>query len=95
MFSEARIQLTKESREHPELVTCLAALREQGFKDWEDQIACIAAYCFIKVEGMYFQDELDKLADILTFKLKEMRMITIDSSANVIAASTPKIILPH
>ena len=88
MFSEARIELTKESKEHPELVFCLNQIKEQGANEWTDQIACIAAYCYIRVDGLYTGAELDKLAEILLFKLKSMRMVTVDTP-------TPRIILPN
>lgn len=74
MFSPARIALQKEVNRHPPLVQMLTLIDKS---DWPAQIGEIAAYCFVVVDGMYMPSELDKLADILYWKLKEKHVIRL------------------
>ena len=83
-FSEARIALMKEAKEHPELLTLLADLKRQGLSDWPDQLACIAAYCYIALEGFYTPQRLDDLSGILVLALKEKRQIIINTGPKII-----------
>lgn len=76
-FSEARIELNKEVRHHPELQQLLATL---GSDDFEDRLACVAAYCSVIVDGFYTPSELDRLCDILIQKLRDKRIVIVNTS---------------
>lgn len=75
MFSEERIALGKEVRNHPALVALLTQYRSD---DWGGIIGEVAAYCNIMCDGVYMPSELDKLAGICYWKLKEMRVIVLN-----------------
>lgn len=71
MFSEAKVALMKEVRDHwPELGKQLI---EQESKEWPDQLGTIAAYCNILMDGMYSPGQLEDLTDKLVWKLREKR----------------------
>lgn len=71
MFSEAKIELMMEIREHwPELGATL--VMEQS-KEWPDQLAIIAAYCKIMMDGMYSMQQLEDLTDKLVWELRAKR----------------------
>jgi hypothetical protein len=55
-FSEARVNLMREIRHHPELNDMLA---ESPKQTWEEQLADIAAYCGTIVDGVYLPFELE------------------------------------
>ena len=79
MFSEVRIALMKEVREHPPLVEILARLpRTNTPDDWPIQLAEIAAYVVIVVDGEYMPSELEGLYRLCFFKLKEKRAIIVN-----------------
>jgi len=73
-FSPARIALIKEVKHHPELVGLLANYKSD---DWPGMIGEIAAYCLVFMDGMYMPAELDRLCDILHFKLQAKRIIIV------------------
>ena len=75
-FSEARIALVKEIRNHPPL---MYMLQQIGPAAWEQQLAEIAAYCFIIVEGTYSPKELDGLYDILIASLRSSNKLIVTS----------------
>ncbi len=87
MFSEGRIELTKEIKEHPDLVFDVAEVKAAGDGSWEDTVACVAAHCYIVVDGHYSLQDLEKLYEILIFELRKKRMVNAGDS-------TPKIIIP-
>lgn len=69
-FSESRIALNREVRYHPELIE---RLQEHPANEFEIRVAEIAAYCAVILDGDYTPSDLDKLCDILYWKLVEMR----------------------
>lgn len=73
-FNESKIELQKEMREHPELLNQIAAAE---LTDWSDQLALVAAYCGIILDGYYLEDQIMRLEDMLFFKLRAKRMIRI------------------
>lgn len=75
MFSPARIALQLEVTNHPLLVNMLLSMEEGT--DWLQQLALIAHYCNVIVDGMYYPEELDKLYNVLFFKLQSMRSIIL------------------
>ena len=75
MFSEERIALNRETHNHPQLVALLSQYRSD---QWGEIIGEVAAYCNISCDGVYMPSELDKLANICYWKLKEMRVITLN-----------------
>ena len=81
-FPEEFIQLNKEVEYHPVLVEYLA---KHPPNEYEIRMAEISAYCGVILDGSYTYDEMKKLADILTKKLKEARVIDV---------YTPQIIIP-
>jgi len=82
MFSDARIALMREVKEHPDLLFSIAEVMALGDGSWEDQLGCIAAHCYIVVDGAYSEQDLDKLYDILVFELKTKRCISVVTTGN-------------
>lgn len=75
-FSQAKIALIRECKEHPALMTELA---KYDADDWGGAVGEIAAYCLICMEGSYMPMELEKLYDIMYFKLKEKRQVVVNT----------------
>lgn len=75
MFSEARLALMQECKKHPPLVEYLAQYQAD---DWGGAVGEIAAYCLVCMEGNYMPMELEKLYDILTFKLRKKRQVIVN-----------------
>ena len=75
MFSEARLALIQECKEHPAL---MAELRQYKADDWGGAIGEIAAYCLVGMEGTYLPLELEHLYTQLLFKLRAKRTIIIN-----------------
>ena len=73
-FSESRIALMKEVKMHPDLVT---ALTIANTNDWFVQLAHIAAYCHVMIDGFYGPKELDELAGALHQKLRSKGQIIV------------------
>ena len=71
MYSEARIELVKETNRHPPLIYMLQQLPIDV--TWEEQLAEIAGYCFIVVDGMYMPKDLEGLYDKLIKSLRKSR----------------------
>jgi len=74
MFPEALTELHKEIQHHPPL---LVLLHDQPDKDVYIQILEIAAYCKILVSGEYTNDDMLKLCETLTKKLRSMRTLIV------------------
>lgn len=70
MFSDARIALQREVKEHPLLIELLKIYEQD---DWPGQLGEIAAYVLVMMDGMYMPHELEKLYDILFWKLRGKR----------------------
>lgn len=77
MFSEGRIALQREVNKHPRLCILIAQAAREGDGEWSDQLAEIAAFCGIGLEGEYLPSELDPLYDKLYFELRAARMIVV------------------
>ena len=69
-FPEAFLELQMEISWHPELQTQLTTHSAANF---EARLAEICTYCGVIVDGLYGEEELTKLATILTDKLREKR----------------------
>lgn len=73
-MSTEKIELGIECGHHPELLSKLHAMHADTF---ETRLACVAAYCEVAVDGDYMPAEIDKLCDILTHKLRQMRHLIL------------------
>jgi hypothetical protein len=73
-FPESYIALNQELSNHPELCRLLANHPPQEF---EIRLAEIATYCGVVLDGDYYPDDLEKLADILWTKLREKSSLII------------------
>lgn len=78
MFSDSKIAVLKKIKEHPPLMTLLTQYDLRT--EWPEALGEIAAYCNIAVDGMYSQQDLLGLEDLLYKKLSE---------ASMVLASTP------
>ena len=70
LFSESRIQLQREVQQHPALCELVA---NHPVTEFETILAEIAAYCGIVLDGSYTKEDLDKLCDILYWRLRDAR----------------------
>ena len=70
-FSEARVALNQECTHHPVL---LAQLMELPDPDWAEQLAEIAAYCNVAMDGVYSQEDLEILYPQLTKRMIDTRL---------------------
>ena len=75
MFSEARIALMREVNQHPPLIEILATVDPT---DWEAQLAEIAAYVVVVVDGHYTMSELEGLYKMCFFKLNKKRAMIVN-----------------
>lgn len=74
-FHQNRVDLQKEVNRHPELLQILEEQEYRGKEDdWEVQLAEIATYCEVMLDGNYMPHELDHLCGILYKKLIEKRV---------------------
>lgn len=77
-FHPARIALNIEVKEHPRLRLQIADLvKENPQAEVPEILGVIAAYCGIALDGMYSQEDLDALCNILVQKLRDKRSIVI------------------
>lgn len=89
MMSEAKIQLGIEIAQHQELIRDLALVPDA---DFAEMLAYIAAHCEIAVHGAYTEEDIDKLCDLLTAKLKQKRSLVIaTTSARMVVPSSNKL----
>lgn len=70
-FPQERIELNKEVLYHPELVLRLKEVAANA--PFEDKLLVIATYCNILVDGDYTQQDLNRVADACTLRLKQRR----------------------
>lgn len=78
MFSQHRLDLAQEVKNHPKLMEFLANHDQDEF---EIMIAEIAAYCEVGLDGDYTPIDLDNLCKILYQKLINKRLgLTIVSA---------------
>lgn len=73
-FPPELLALQQELFNHPDLCRQLAT---HASGDVEEKFAEIAAYCEVILDGVYTEQDLCKLADILTRKLKEKNSLII------------------
>lgn len=71
-FSDARLELQKElaHQDHEELWHLVSNHPPQEF---ELRLAEIATYCELILDDYYSQEDLDKICDILTKRLRDKR----------------------
>ena len=72
-FSEARVAMQTECNRHPVLVALLLALPDEQ-SDWTEQLAEIAAYCNVAMDGMYSAEDLEVLYPQLTKRMVDTRL---------------------
>jgi len=70
MFHESSIALMREIKHHPKLIEHLVAAEVD---DFPDQLAAIAAYLGIAVDGMFVPDQLETMCDQLYWELRNSR----------------------
>lgn len=70
-FSTARVALNTECNRHPVLI---AQLMELDDPDWAEQLAEIAAYCNVTMDGLYSQEDLEILYPQLTKRMTDTRL---------------------
>lgn len=70
-FSNARVDLMREVNNHPQLCEILHAIGIDA--DWTEQLAEIAAYCNVMMDGDYLLRELEELYPQLRQKLMNDR----------------------
>lgn len=70
-FSTARVALHTECNRHPVLISLLRNLPNP---DWADQLAEIAAYCNVVMDGLYSMDDLEVLYPQLTKRMVDTRL---------------------
>lgn len=70
-FSEARVALHTECNRHPVLIAQLMAMDDP---DWPEQLAEIAAYCNVMMDGVYSQEDLEILYPQLTKRMVDTRL---------------------
>ena len=80
-FSTARVALQTECNRHPVLI---AQLMEMNDPDWAEQLAEIAAYCNVAMDGLYSQEDLEILYPQLTKRMVDTRL---GASSGIILSS--------
>ncbi len=73
-FNPERIALSMEVKNHQPLMEQLALYE---MDDFGGKIGEIAAYCNIAMDGVYSQEDLDRLCKILYRKLLDKRKVII------------------
>ncbi len=76
------LELRKEVSNHPTLLSRLQELPPEG--DIGDWIGCIAAYCEIILDGAYSVEDMMKIADRCTERLRDKRTLVISISSGII-----------
>jgi hypothetical protein len=75
------IELNKEVGNHPVLMDLLA---EQPMHEFEIRLGVIAAYCEVILDGAYTREDILKLCDILTTKLKMKNVLQLSALHNTL-----------
>tara|TARA_R110000744_G_scaffold31727_1_gene74560 strand:- start:9744 stop:10061 length:318 start_codon:yes stop_codon:yes gene_type:complete len=70
-FSQARVNLNQECTHHPVLLSLLMDLPDP---DWSEQLAEIAAYCNVLMDGVYSEEDLEILYPQLTKRMSDTRL---------------------
>lgn len=71
LFPEVFIELQAEIQQHEQLLINLLQLPKDS--PMEVKLGEVAAYCQIVLDGMYTQEDVEKLCEILLKKLKQRR----------------------
>ena len=74
-FPENQIALRTEVIKIPEL---LKQIKDAECEDFTEELAVIAAFCGIVVDGDYYQEEISKLIDICYLKLRDYNRLIIN-----------------
>ena len=70
-FTPARVAMQTECNRHPALIQFLMELNDP---DWGEQLAEIAAYCNVAMDGDYSEDDLEILYPQLTKRMVDTRL---------------------
>lgn len=71
MFPEVFIELQKEIQQHEKLLINLLQLPKDS--PMEMKLGEVAAYCGIALDGVYTQEDIENLCEILVKKLRQKR----------------------
>ena len=74
LFSQARQDLNEEVQYHPKLQEILSKSHSQ---DFPDLLAHIAAYCSIALDDVYTEEDMDRIANYCTERLRRKRTIIL------------------
>lgn len=69
-LSAAKVDLAIETSKHPELIGIII---DQPDVSFETRLGHVAAYCEVALDGAYSPDDLDRLCNMLTEKLRQKR----------------------
>jgi hypothetical protein len=75
MFSDSHIAMNKEITNHPMLLMQLRVDAPSGEEG--EVLGTIAAYCNIKMDGVYSRERIENLYPIIVDKLRELRKIRL------------------
>lgn len=75
-FSASQVGLLQEIAKHEELKRVIQRAQVGG-DDWGALLAEVGAYCGVMLDGEYKPEELDRLCNILIFKLKEKGVVIV------------------
>lgn len=70
-FPKERVELQREILHHPKLLELLAQLDANA--DFCDRLLQIATYCNILIDGDYTQEDLNRVCEACTTRLRERR----------------------
>ena len=70
MFSESRIQLDREIKNHPAL---MKLLQKHPANEIEIRIAEVAAYCGILLDDYYYEKDFDNICELCYWELRKRR----------------------
>ena len=73
-FSESRIAITRELKNHPDLIE---QIEESGQEDWHDILGVIAAHFNVILDGAYSDFDIAVLEDKLWNKLVAKRKLIL------------------
>ena len=71
MIPESRLALQRELRNHPSLLEKLQIYHQD---DFEGILGEIAAHVNVLLDDYYTQDDIDRICDMLVFRLKQKGM---------------------
>lgn len=92
-FDEAKIALGRELHHHPEILQKIMDAEAQD--SYPELLGVIAAHFNIIMDGLYSQDDLNKLAHKLVFKLRATRTGLITPAIGIPAENYGKEVITH